>query len=151
MRTSILFICHGNICRSVMAQCVLQDMVNKAGCAGDFFIDSAAVSAEELGNPPHWGVREVLRREGIPLLPHRARRITAQDYGRFDLLIGMDRANLSGMLRVFSGDPEGKCSLLLSCAGKDAPISDPYYSGDFDGTYRDVLLGCRALLEQLRP
>ena len=143
--TKILFICHGNICRSVMAQFVLQDMVERRGIASEFHIDSAAATAEELGNGPHSGVRRKLAEVGVPLLAHRAWQITRADYDRFDLLIGMDAENMADMRRIFGGDPDGKCRLLLE--GKS--IADPWYTGNFDDTYRDVLEGCTALFAQL--
>lgn len=146
----ILFICHGNICRSAMAQCVFQNMVNRAGLSDRFFIDSAAAHRDELGSPIYPPARRKLEREGVPVLSHRARLMTPADYDHFDLLIGMDQANLTDMRRVFSGDPSGKCALLLDFAGRSAPISDPWYTGDFDETYRDVLEGCQALFDRLK-
>lgn len=145
----ILFICHGNICRSVMAQFVMQDMVNKRGLADKYRIDSAATSREEIGNGPHYGVREILARKNVPVLPHRARQITKDDYAEYNLLIGTDSANMRNMERCFGGDPDGKCRKLLQYAGSNADIADPWYTGNFDDTYRDVLAGCTALLEQL--
>ena len=149
MSIRVLFVCHGNICRSVMAQFVLQDLVQKRGLAAQFAIDSAATSREELGNGPHYGVRQKLREAGVPVLSHRARQIVPADYDRHDLLIGMDRANLSNMCRMFGGDPKGKCTLLLDWTGRAGEIADPWYTGNFDETYRDVLAGCTALLDQL--
>ena len=146
----ILFICHGNICRSAMAQCVFQNMVNQAGLSDRFFIDSAAAHRDELGSSIYPPARRKLEREGVPVLPHRARLMTPADYDRYDLLIGMDQANLADMRRVFSGDPSGKCVLLLDFAGRSDPISDPWYTGDFDETYRDVLEGCQALFDSLK-
>ena len=146
----ILFVCHGNICRSVMAQFVLQDMVNRRGLAAQFLIDSAATSREELGNGPHYGVLQKLRKAGVPVLAHRARQIVPADYARYDMLIGMDRANLQNMRRMFGGDPAGKCSLLLDYTARPGEIADPWYTGNFDETYDDVLEGCTALLERLR-
>ena len=145
----ILFICHGNICRSVMAQFVMQDLVNKHGLAERYHIDSAATSREEIGNGPHYGVREILARKNVPVLVHRARQITPADYDAYDLLIGTDSANMRNMDRCFGGDRDGKCRKLLQYTGSDADIADPWYTGNFDDTYRDVLAGCTALLEQL--
>lgn len=141
---SILFICHGNICRSTMAQCVFTHLAAQRGCADRFFIDSAAVSREELGNPIYPPARRCLQAHGVPVLAHRARQITPDDYDRFDRLIAMDGSNLRTMLRVFSGDPAGKCSLLLS-----RDVADPWYTGDFEATWRDVLTGCTQLLDTL--
>ncbi len=145
----VLFVCHGNICRSVMAQFVLQDLVTKRGLAAQFSIDSAATSREEIGNGPHYGVRQKLCEAGVPLLPHRARQIVPADYDRYDMLIGMDRANLMNMRRAFGGDRAGKCSLLLDYTGRPGEIADPWYTGDFNQTYDDVLRGCTSLLAQL--
>ena len=146
--TKILFVCHGNICRSTMAEYVMRHLVAEAGLGERFFIDSAATSAEEIGNPVHHGTRRKLAEVGIPCGGHRARQMTRADYNAFDLLIGMDEANRRNMLRILGGDPAGKVSLLLDWCGGGA-IADPWYTGNFDDTYRDVLRGCRALLEKL--
>lgn len=145
----ILFICHGNICRSVMAEFVMKHLVAQAGRTGEFVIDSAATSTEEIGNGPHYGVRQKLREVNIPCLSHRARQITPADYREYDLLIGMDDANLRNMRRIFGGDPDGRCHLLLDYTSRPGSIADPWYTGNFDDTYRDVDAGCRALLGQL--
>lgn len=146
----ILFVCHGNICRSTMSQFVLQDMVGKAGMAERFLIDSRATSTEELGNPPHTGTVRKLREMGIPVLPHRATQITWDDYGAFDYIIGMDTWNIRNLNRMLRGDPEGKVYKLLTFAGSDRDIADPWYTGNFDETYDDVTEGCRGLLDYLR-
>ncbi len=145
----ILFICHGNICRSPMAEYVMADMVNKAGLSSEFVIASAATSTEEIGNGVHWGTRERLRRAGIACPERRARQMTRRDYADYDLLIGMDRANLRNMARICGGDPDGKLHTLLEYAGSNRDIADPWYTGNFDDTYRDVVKGCAALLEIL--
>ena len=145
----ILFVCHGNICRSPMAQYVMEDLVNREGQGGRFFIDSAATSGEEIGNPVHPGTRRKLREMGVSCGDHRARRLTQRDYQEFDLLIGMDQANLREMRWILGGDPQGKVHLLLDYTGRPGSIADPWYTGDFDSTWRDVLEGCRGLLEQL--
>lgn len=146
----ILFVCHGNICRSTMAQYVMEDLVRKAGMEREFSIDSAATSTEEIGNPPHNGTRRKLREMGVPCGNHRARQLTRRDYADFDLLIGMDDANLRGMRRICGGDAEGKMHLLLEYAGQpDREVADPWYTGDFDATWRDVLAGCQGLLKEL--
>ena len=146
----ILFICHGNICRSTMAQYVLQDMVNKKGVADKFYIDSAATSYEEIGNGVHPGTKNKLRSVGIPCGNHKARRMTKQDYDEFDYIIGMDTANIRNMNRIAGGDPEGKIYKLLQFAGMGRDIADPWYSGHFEETYQDVMLGCNAFLEYLK-
>ena len=144
--TRILFVCHGNICRSPMAEFVFRDLVKKAGLEDRFQIASAAVSREELGNPVYPPARRALAARGISCGQHRAQQITRQDYAAFDYLIGMDRGNLSGMRRVFGEDPEGKLRLLLSFAGEDREVADPWYTDDFEAAYRDIETGCRALL-----
>ena len=145
----VLFCCHGNICRSPMAEYVMKHLVKEAGRADEFFIDSAATSAEEIGNGVHYGTRRRLAEVGIPCGDHRARRLTKADYEKFDLLIGMDDANLRNALRMVGGDPEGKIHGLLEYAGRPGSIADPWYTGNFDDTCRDVLDGCRGLLEHL--
>lgn len=147
--TKILFVCHGNICRSTMAQFVFSDMVGKRGLAKRFYIDSAATSTEEIGNPPHPGVMRKLGAVGVPILYHRARQATQKDYSEFDLIIGMDGWNIKNLNRIMRGDPDGKLHKLLSFAGKDTDIADPWYTGDFDSTYRDVVIGCEGLLRFL--
>lgn len=145
-KIKILFVCHGNICRSTMAQFVFQDMVNHAGLADEFFIDSKATSTEEIGNPPHRGTVRKMNELGIPMQPHFASQVTKSDYNKFDYIIGMDKWNYKNMMRIFGGDPDGKVSLLLEFAGSGRDIADPWYTGNFDDTYRDVKEGCEALL-----
>ena len=146
----VLFICHGNICRSTMAQSVLQHMVNERHIQDNFYIESAATSREEIGNGPHYGTVGKLRQVGIPVVPHRAIQMTRADYDRYDYLIGMDSANIRNMLRIFGGDPDGKVARLLSYAGSERDISDPWYTGEFGTTYNDVLEGCTAFLRYLQ-
>lgn len=146
----VLFCCHGNICRSTMAQSVFAHMVSQQGLSDYFQIDSAATSREEIGNPPHYGTVNKLRQEGIPLIPHRARQMTRQDYKEYDYLIGMDDANIRNMERIAGGDPAHKIHRLLSFAGSGRAIADPWYTGNFDVTYEDVIEGCEALLETLQ-
>lgn len=145
----ILFVCHGNICRSTMAQSILTHMINERGLSASFYIDSAATSREEIGNPPHYGTVGKLRQVGIPLVPHKARQMTKQDYQEFDYLIGMDDANVRNMERIAGGDPEHKIYKLLEFAGSSRAIADPWYTGNFDVTYDDVIEGCEALLQQI--
>lgn len=147
--TKILFVCHGNICRSPMAEYVMKYLAAQAGAENEFFIDSAATSTEEIGNGVHYGTRRKLAEVGIPCGDHRARQMTREDYEKFDLLIGMDEANLRNMRRMLGGDPEGKIHALLDYTDQPGPIADPWYTGDFDATYRDVLEGCRGLLQKL--
>ena len=145
----VLFVCHGNICRSTMSQFVLQDMVNKLGIGEMFRIDSRATSTEEIGNPPHRGTVRKMQEVGIPVIPHRAAQITWSDYNNFDYIIGMDEWNMRNLNRMLKGDPDGKLYKLLSFADSDRDISDPWYTGNFDQTYEDVKEGCEALLKLL--
>ena len=148
--TKILFICYGNICRSTMAESVFTYLVNQRGLKPNFEIDSAATSREEIGNPPHYGTVTKLRQVGIPVIPHRARQMTKDDYEYYDYLIGMDTANIRNMNRIAGGDPEGKIYKLPSFAGLSKDIADPWYTGNFDETYNDVLEGCNAFLDYLQ-
>ena len=145
----ILFICHGNICRSTMAESVLAHLVNKRGLSDCFEIDSAATSREEIGNPPHYGTVTKLKRGGIPVVPHRARQMTKADYEYYDYLIGMDSANIRNMNRISGDDPQGKIYKLPAFAGQSKDIADPWYTGNFDETYEDVLEGCNAFIDYL--
>ena len=146
----ILFVCHGNICRSPMAECVLQDMLARRGLAGQFEVASAATSTEEIGNPVHPGTLRVLRRQGITGCDHRAVQMTQADYDHYDLIVGMDSANLRNILRITGGDAKGKVCRLLDFITAKGDIADPWYTGDFDTTFRDVYAGCGALLEALK-
>ena len=146
----ILFICHGNICRSPMAEYIMKELVKREGVAGDWEIESAAVSREEIGNPPHYGTVNKLREEHIPLVPHHAKQITWKDYERADYIIGMDTANIRNLNRMLKNDPDGKVYKFLSFTGSGRDIADPWYTGDFEATYRDVLAGCKGLLECLK-
>ena len=148
--TRVLFICHGNICRSPMAEFVMKDLVRRRGEGERFYITSCAVSREEIGNDLHYGTRAKLRQMGVPFEKRAAVQLTRADYAAYDLLIGMDRANLQNMRRICGGDPEGKLSLLLEHAGRSGDVADPWYTGDFEATWRDVLEGCEALLKELR-
>ncbi|MBO5245845.1 MAG: low molecular weight phosphotyrosine protein phosphatase [Eubacterium sp.] len=147
----VLFICHGNICRSTMAESVFTHLVKQNGLEDLFEIDSAATSREEIGNEPHYGTRRKLAQVGIPLVAHRARQLTRDDYLYYDYLIGMDTANIRNMTRMVGGsDSLGKIYKLLTFAGRGDDVADPWYTGDFDATYRDVSEGCAALLKQLQ-
>lgn len=145
----ILFVCHGNICRSPMAEFVMKDLVQKAGLVGGFVIDSAATSTEEIGNPVYPPARRKLAEHGIGCAGHAARQMQRADYSRYDLLIGMDQENLYNMRRICGGDPEGKIHLLLDYTARPGSVADPWYTGDFERTWQDVLEGCRALLARL--
>lgn len=150
----ILFICHGNICRSPMAEFVLKDMVKKKGLAKQFHIESAATSSEEIwagrGNPVYPPARSKLLEHGIDPADKEARQTVRRDYQLYDYLIGMDQANLRSMKRIYKGDPEEKISLLLDYAGRPGEqVADPWYTGDFEATWRDVEEGCQGFLDYL--
>ena len=140
----ILFVCHGNICRSPMAEYVMKYLVEQAQLTDQFLIESAATSTEEIGNPVYPPTRRKLAEHGISCNGHAARQMTRADYSRYDLLIGMDSANLRNMTRIAGGDPEGKIRPLLY----DKDVADPWYTGNFEVTWQDVLRGCQALLEE---
>ena len=146
----ILFICHGNICRSPMCEFVMKDLAAKAGRADQFEIASAATSTEELGNPVHPGTRRELAKHGISCEGKRARQVTRADYDYYDMLICADSNNIRNLRRITGGDPDGKISLVLdhtSRPGRD--VDDPWYSGDFESTWNDVSDGCAGLLREL--
>ena len=145
----ILFICHGNICRSPMAEFVMKDLVAKAGYADQFEIASAATSTEELGNPVYPPARRKLMEHGLNCEGKTARQMTRQDYRYYDYLIAMDQSNLRNMNRFVQGDPAGKAALLLSFTDRPGDVADPWYTGDFDATWRDVSEGCRGLLDHI--
>ena len=147
--TNILFICHGNICRSPMAEFIMKDIVEKAGVSRRFFIASAATSAEEIGNPVYPPAQRKLRKHGIDPSGKRAVRLRREDYVRYDYLIGMESANIRRILAITGGDPDAKLMRLLDVTAQPADIADPWYSGDFDGAWRDIERGCRALYEKL--
>ena len=147
---AVLFVCHGNICRSPMAEFVLKDMVKKAGLSSGLHIESTAVSAEELGNPVYPPARRELAAHGISCQGKTARLMTRADYDRLDLQVCMDSANLRRMERSCGGDPQGKMSRLLDHTAYPGDVADPWYTGDFSRTWQDVEVGCRALLEKLR-
>ena len=150
--TKILFVCHGNICRSPMGEFILKDMVRRAGMGADFEIASAATSSEELGNPVYPPARRKLAAHGIDCSGKTARRIRSDDYENWDLLIGFDNANIRNMQRCFGGDPDHKIHLLTEYAGRpEAIIDDPWYTRDFDTAWDDTYEGCLGLLNTLKP
>lgn len=146
----ILMICHGNICRSTMAEFVLKDMVNKAGLAEQFEIASAGTSREEIGNDTHRGTKRKLNEMNIPYTRRQARQVTKQDYAYYDYLICMDKHNMRNLDRIIFKDTEHKVSLLLDfCDRQKQDIADPWYTGNFDVTYEDIVTGCTGLLQAL--
>lgn len=146
----ILFICHGNICRSPMAEFLLKDIVNKRGLAGAFEIASAATSREEIGNPVHYGTRNKLAQFGISVAGKHAVQVTKRDYEHYDLLLVMDSNNIRNLRRVIGEDTQCKVHLLLDYTErKGKSIADPWYTGNFDVTYNDIMEGLAGLLEQL--
>ena len=147
--TKILFVCHGNICRSPMAEFVMKDLVKKAGLALRFQIESAATSREEIGNPVYPPAQRKLAEHGISCDGHTARQLTNADYEKYDLLIGMDRANLRDMYRICCGDFAGKLHLLMDYTKQSRDVADPWYTDDFETTWRDVSEGCKSLLEKI--
>ena len=148
--TRILFICHGNICRSPMAEFVMKNLVEKAGLEAEFHIESAATSTEEIGNPVYPPARRKLAEYGIDCAGKTARRLTNSDYDKYDLLVGMDRANLRNMHRICDGDFANKLHLLMDYTDRPGDVADPWYTADFETTWRDVLEGCTSLLDCLK-
>ena len=152
-RLRIMFVCHGNICRSPMAEFIFKDLAAKRGAADRFSVASSATSTEEIlngvGNPVYPPAKAELAKHGIPFEDRRAVQIKKRDYGRYDLFIGMDDANVRNMLRIFGGDPDGKVRKLTEYTDRGGEVADPWYSGRFDVAYRDIAEGCAALLGAL--
>ena len=149
-KTRILFICHGNICRSPMAEFIMKDLVQKAGLAERYEIASAATSTEEIGNPVYPPARRELADHGISCKGKTARQISRRDYDDFDYLIAMETYNLRNIRRIIPEDPEGKISLLMAHAGSGEDIEDPWYTGNFSKVYRQIERGCAALLQEMK-
>jgi len=147
--TRILFVCHGNICRSPMAEFCLLDLVSRAGREADFVVASAALHTDEIGSPVYPPAKRELARHGIGCGGKTARLIEKADYAAWDRIVGMDEANRRDLARLFPGDPEGKLSLLLDWTDDPREVADPWYTGDFATTWRDVLAGCTALFQAL--
>ena len=146
---SILFICHGNICRSPMAEFVFRHLAAEAGKSDEYRVSSAAVSYEETGNDLYPPAKRTLTAHGIPFSRHAAHRITAAEYHDYDYIVCADRSNIRLLSAIIGGDPEGKVSLLMQWAGEDRDVSDPWYTGDFETAYRDIIAGCKGILHKL--
>ena len=149
-RTSILFVCHGNICRRPMAEFVMKRLVSEAGMEHLFYIESAATSTEEIGNEVYPPAKRKLAEHGISAKGKTARQMTRQDYNRFDWLIGMDQWNIRNMLRICGDDPERKIHMLMDFTSRPGEVADPWYTGNFEATWQDVLLGCKGLMEHIK-
>ena len=149
----VMFVCHGNICRSPMAEFIFKKIANDAGLADAFLVRSSATSTEEIwqgvGNPIYPPAARELSKNGIPYDRREATLLLAEDYGKYDMFIGMDSANIRNMHRIFGSDPEGKISKLMSYTGTGADVSDPWYTERFDRAYADIYAGCAALFEKL--
>ncbi len=148
--TRILFICHGNICRSPMAEFIMKALVKEAGLEGEIKIASAATSREEIGNPLYPPARRTLQKHGIPMTPHAARQVTREDYEQYDRLVAMERYNLINLRPAVGHDPKKKVSLLMDYTDRPGDVADPWYTGDFETAYRDILEGCQGLLKALK-
>ena len=146
----VLFVCHGNICRSPMAEMVFKDMVAREGLKDKFYIYSSATSYEEIGSGVHRGTRAILQEKGVPCEDHRANALSRTDYESYDYIIGMDCYNIKNMYRILGEDKEHKIYKMLDFAGIDRDVADPWYTRNFDVTYHDILLGCRAFLDKLK-
>ena len=146
----VLFVCHGNICRSPMAEFIFRDLVNKKGLGNQFEIASAATSREEIGNPVYPLARRKLSEHGISTDGKYAVQLTRRDYDKYDYLLAMEQYNIRNMMRILGSDPKGKVCRLLDFAKRPRDIDDPWYTGDFETAYRDILEGCEALLEHLQ-
>lgn len=145
----ILFVCHGNICRSPMAEFIMKKMVDDVHLSNQFYIASAATSTEEIGNSVYPPARQKLAEHGISCKGKTARQLTRRDYAEYDLLIGMDSYNIRNMRRICGGDEENKIHMLLDYTGRPGDVADPWYTDDFDATYRDCTEGCRSLLRSI--
>ena len=145
----VMFVCHGNICRSPMAEFIFKDLVKKAGLEESFLVSSSAVSYEEIGNPVYPPARERLLKEGISCEGKRAQHFEASDYYENDYICVMDNSNMRNILRITDGENDGRIRLLLEYAGENRSVSDPWYSGDFDTAYNDIYKGCKGLLEYI--
>ena len=143
-----MFVCHGNICRSPMAEFVLLDMIKKRDLTDKITAQSSATSTEEIGNDIHHGTKQILNKYGISYHHREATQLTRQDYAKYDLFVGMDSYNIRNMHRIFGSDPDSKIVRLLDLTDRQGDVADPWYTGDFEATYRDVTEGCEALIHK---
>ncbi|MDY2736990.1 low molecular weight protein-tyrosine-phosphatase [Intestinibacter sp.] len=146
---NIMFVCHGNICRSPMAEFVLKDMVAKRKISHNFHIESSATSREEIGNDIHYGTKNKLKKVGVPFTPRRATQITKSDYDKYDFILCMDNNNIRNLSRIIPNDKDDKIKLLLDFSNNPRNIADPWYTGNFEDTYNDIIEGCEALLNYI--
>ena len=142
----VWFVCHGNICRSPMAEYILKALLRARGLEDRYYVESAAVSTEEIGNPIYPPARRCLSQHGIPFDVRQARQITRADYERFDRIICMDASNLRMLRYIIPDDPQGKVHLMMSYTGRSRDVADPWYTGDFETTFQDILTACEAML-----
>ena len=150
----IMFVCHGNICRSPMAEFIFKDLIGKLGCVSDFVVSSCATSTEEIwgdvGNPVYPPAKEELKKHGISCDGKRAVQLKKSDYNKYDLFVAMDSMNIRNIARIFGKDPENKVCKLMDFTDRKGDVADPWYSGRFDVAYKDIYDGCLGLLESLR-
>ena len=147
--TNILFVCHGNICRSTMAEFVMKDIVKKAGMEEKFYIQSRATHRDEIGADTYWGTKDKLDKEGIPYTKRKATLMTKEDYEKYDYILGMDDENMRYITKIIGSDPVHKVYMLMDFAGEHRSIADPWYTGNFDATFDDVMRGCQGLLKHI--
>ena len=147
--TNILFVCHGNICRSTMAEFVMKDIVKKAGMDEKFYIQSRATHRDEIGADTYWGTKDKLDKEGIPYTKRKATLMTKEDYEKYDYILGMDDENMRYITKIIGSDPVHKVYMLMDFAGEHRSIADPWYTGNFDATFDDVMRGCQGLLKHI--
>ena len=145
----IMFVCHGNICRSPMAEFVFLDMLKKRGLSDSVAVMSSATSTEEIGNDIHYGTKRILDKYGISYHRREATQLSRSDYAKYDLFVGMDSYNIRNMLRIFGSDPDGKVIKLLDLTNRGGDVADPWYTGNFEITYRDITEGCDALITKI--